>query len=259
MNPLQLFLLTLVVAGSGGAGQDGATCSPTCTQHRPRVIDPTDCHRYYTCNVDGRPSDHSVPCGTGERFDQLTEECVPDDGCIPSCDAAAAACHYTCDAAGDLLTDPFDCNTYYYCHNDDKLGPFICPEERPFFNGRFCVEDAASCCRDSCVAYCFSNSIQIPDPLDCGMYYMCLEEGFPWEEYHFQCGPGKVMDAREGKCRPGDQCQPLCGQQRALQMAAIEEELNKIGERALANGLSEDTEARAAREEEQRYKASGST
>ncbi|XP_042220393.1 uncharacterized protein LOC121865135 isoform X1 [Homarus americanus] len=231
----RLLHLLLVLCTGGTLGQD--PCTPDCSNMDPQdmVEDPNDCHRYYICLQEGHPSDHSIPCPAEHRFTSTYGDCVPDDGCTPSCTTPVStttsrACHYTCNSEGDLLTDPFDCNSYYLCHADGQSGPYICPEDRPYFNGQFCVENIESCCRDPCVVFCYPNNIQIPDPLDCRRFYICVEEGSPYEDHHYDCKPGMVMDPGVGVCVAGNYCQPQCTAQQAQVMAAMEEKLQKIAD-----------------------------
>lgn len=108
------------------------------------------------------------------------------------------------------MGDPFDCSVYYRCESQRLVGPLLCPDDAPHFNGKRCAEDQSQCCRHPCVPLCWAKGIQIPDPYNCSMYYICAEEGEPSAELYFPCRPDDVFDAAAGQCVPGTECTKSC-------------------------------------------------
>ncbi|XP_071513111.1 uncharacterized protein [Panulirus ornatus] len=253
----RLPLLWLAVCAGLAAGQN-PSCKPDCTGKEAHewTVDPTDCHQYYICMWGGRPTDHVLRCPRDHKFDPTHNDCVPDDGCTPSCTTTTTStCHYECGGDNDLLTNPFDCSAYYLCETDQKHGPFFCPSDRPYFNGRYCVESDGACCRETCVPYCMEGNIQIPDPLDCQSFYICLEKGLASTELHFECKAGMVMDEGKGRCVTRDHCDPVCTAQASKRVEEIAYELEEIAShKDAANDPPYADVAKTV--EETRYKAS---
>ncbi|KAK7067895.1 hypothetical protein SK128_023094 [Halocaridina rubra] len=137
-------------------------------------------------------------------------------------------CHLSCNGEHDLLTDPFDCSGFYYCTKTGIDGPYLCPEDRPFFNGVHCTTDMTSCCHPKCLPYCPHEGIEVEDPLDCNSYYICVEEGLPGEEVHFQCGLGRVYIATVGRCVKGRTCTNVCNPQDTLDLHKAVDELIEL-------------------------------
>lgn len=184
-------------------------CAPDCTNKGPgeMVVDPNDCTRFYFCLTDEMPSDSSVPCEEGHIFDSSSGSCVPGTDCVSIC--SSKKCSYVCDDNLEVVSDPLNCGQYYFCLPSGVEGPILCPNDRPFFNGETCV-NKYECCSNPCVPHCAAAGSQIPDPKNCSMFYVCLEEGPPSEGLHFPCPPGTNFDVMVGFCYEGATCQFLC-------------------------------------------------
>ncbi|XP_071544996.1 peritrophin-48-like [Panulirus ornatus] len=186
------------------------SCEPDCSSYQPGafVEDPLNCTQFYLCLQDGMPSDHTIPCQSGHVFDPESMSCVTGADCIPSC--YPVYCHITCNGTYDIISNPLNCNQYYFCVPGQIEGPLNCPPDRPFFDGESCIADDSHCCQNLCLPFCFYKNYEIPDPLDCNKYYICLEEGMADEALHFSCPPGENFDLPAGRCVPGAKCNVLC-------------------------------------------------
>ena len=198
-----------------------ATCKPDCTGKNPgdKVEDPKDCRNYYICMSSG-PTDHTLSCGAVNHFDPELGECASGTACFPSC--VLPPCHLTCTDNIDLISDPFDCSMYYVCLAGGVVGEsYRCPNDKPYFDGKFCVGNEDTCCSELCTPYCYSYVVQAPDPKNCTKYYICEHEGQPDESHHFSCGKHEVFDVSVGRCVKGAQCKTLCGDERVVHVPPV--------------------------------------
>lgn len=171
--------------------------------------DPKNCTNYYLCMAMELPTDSPLPCPSGNVFDPSKSECVAGSSCTPSCHPPP--CDMTCSYDGDLISHPFNCSVYYECSNGSVAGePFTCPSELPYFDGENCTSDAATCCDDLCTPYCYPGDIEIPDPVDCTSFYICLAEGLAEQQYHNKCPYNELFDVVSGRCRQMIECLILC-------------------------------------------------
>ncbi|XP_045119430.1 uncharacterized protein LOC123509290 [Portunus trituberculatus] len=207
MNTLQFFIAALLVHTAAGITAAGH-CLPDCSGHNAGdfVADPYNCTQFYVCLADELPSDHPVPCVSGHFENgicQGTEDCTPQ--CLPS------LCHMTCNEPLDLISEPTACSIYYVC--DAALHPtqeLRCPFNKPYFDGKLCTTDSDACCSDLCTPYCHPGFVQIPDPLDCLWYYICIETGAPNPALHYKCDDGMVFNIGSGRCEYFATCVTLC-------------------------------------------------
>lgn len=186
-------------------------CDPNCHGHAAGdlVEDPRNCNQYYICLADESTTDHALVCENG-HFDTGLSECVPGEACTPTC--PPIICQVACTGPGDIIANPIECGQYYLCDAAlNAIGPYECPIETPFFNGKNCVADDTQCCQIQCTPYCNPGDIQIIDPLDCTKYYICVDEGNPLETNHFSCPDGENFDIASSKCKEGATCITLCG------------------------------------------------
>ncbi|ROT65560.1 peritrophin-44-like protein [Penaeus vannamei] len=204
------FPMLVILAGACASAVNCLeVCAPDCTGKAPgeRVVDPKDCTQYYYCLVGEMPTDSPVPCEEGHVFDTATGSCVSGTDCTDLC--SSKECNYVCNDNLEVVSDPLNCGQYYFCLPSGEEGPIYCPDDRPFFNGETCV-NTYECCSDPCAPYCVAPGSQIPDPKNCSMFYVCLEEGPPSEDLHFSCPDGANFDVTVGFCFEGAQCQFLC-------------------------------------------------
>ncbi|XP_071544989.1 uncharacterized protein [Panulirus ornatus] len=214
MNNRCLLLLLLLVALMAVcvAGMQRDACDPDCTGMLPgmMVSDPTDCAKFYVCLADGLPSDESYSCLSG-YFNPVTQDC---SGTSPICPnlCTPKQCQMTCKTPPQYIADPKDCRKFYVCTGVSVLGPFDCPPENPLYGGTHCGNDSTKCCSDLCYPYCFEANVNIPDPLNCTMYYGCRATGAVEEGWHFPCPGGENFDIPSGECTSGASCTVLCGE-----------------------------------------------
>ncbi|KAB7506694.1 hypothetical protein Anas_05079 [Armadillidium nasatum] len=106
---------------------------------------------------------------------------LPDDPCIDPWTA--------CSNANVLLYkvyDPMDCHKYYQCIKDSEGN--ILPTDNPlscdagqYFNyaeQNCATEDipcSKACINNDCLFSCSSSDGNIADPLDCGIFYVCID------------------------------------------------------------------------------------
>ncbi|XP_053632548.1 uncharacterized protein [Cherax quadricarinatus] len=202
-----IFLISLAVVSTAGMLY-ADSCTPDCTGKNAgdKVADPLSCSNYYICLWDDTPSDHPFPCDAGMIFGP-DGNCVSGTDCTPSCEVSV--CPITCNSTYSMISDPFDCSTYYICLPSD-IPALTCPSDTPYFNGETCVKDIGVCCQVSCTPYCGPGIVEAPDPLDCSRYYLCLEEGVPNPGYHYQCNSGENFSLQAGRCVAGAPCKTLC-------------------------------------------------
>ncbi|XP_069179291.1 uncharacterized protein [Procambarus clarkii] len=211
----QLLLVSLSVALVAAllCGFAAGNCEPFCPSPPPptrMVADPLDCTRYYLClGDDNLPSDSSIACPTGESFDPTTFACKFQLSCLPSCDLQF--CHLQCNTAVMNIFDPNNCSIFYQCVGGLPIGPFVCPVHLPYFDGQSCGTDKSTCCSDPCLAYCFEEDMEIPDPHDCTRYYICTGTGPATEKEHQTCSSGSNFDVSTGRCVAGAPCNIPCG------------------------------------------------
>ncbi|XP_050707549.1 peritrophin-44-like [Eriocheir sinensis] len=213
-------LMLMMVLPRGGSALEVsisplASCDPDCTgmDNGDKVVDPQNCTNYYYC-INGQPADHPNSCGNTSHFDPATLECVADPECKPVCGGGGSGCAITCNATTTVVANLFNCSTYYFC---TPGGPVWaeCSAEFPYFDGRSCTYDKSVCCSPYCDPYCDgSDFTMVPDPSDCGSFYVCDEgvEGEPGEEFKYPCGDGKYFNISLGNCEAGDpnSCTTLC-------------------------------------------------
>lgn len=192
---------------SSGATSD---CAVNCTgvETGTKFADPEDCRNFYICLEDGEPSDMPVACENSLYFDVSSSSC--SDTAPASCEPCNY-CHSRCEPGiTDLIADPMDCQKYYVCLALDNIIPATC-ENNTYFNGSSCVDDDTVCC-NPCAVYCPRGGIEIYDPQDCNMYYLCESEGYPTENYHFLCPDDKpFFDRKTFRCIDSDDvCENPC-------------------------------------------------
>lgn len=193
---------------SAGVVVSGDECSLSCEGKEPGewVADPYNCTQFYLCLEDGSPSDHPLPCDQG-HFEDGT--CQGQSLCDPPC--ITGYCDIVCKRPLHYIADRFDCSIYYLCSvSNDALGPYTCPEDKPFFNGQSCTADQDKCCKRDCMPYCNATNTQIIDPTDCHNYYICLELGPAHPDYLFFCTNGWGFDIASGHCSQDAHCEVLC-------------------------------------------------
>ncbi|XP_050707548.1 spore coat protein SP70-like [Eriocheir sinensis] len=192
-----------------------ASCEPDCTGMATgdKVVDPKNCTNYYFC-FNGQPAPHPNSCGNTSHFDPATLECVAGTDCEPVCGGGGSGCAITCNATTTVVANLFDCSTYYFC---TPGGPVLaeCSADFPYFDGSSCTYDESVCCSPYCDVNCDGSALAIvPDPKDCGSFYVCEEgvEGDPGEEFKYSCGAGKYFNIALGNCEAGDpnSCTTLC-------------------------------------------------
>ncbi|XP_050707552.1 uncharacterized protein LOC126992789 isoform X3 [Eriocheir sinensis] len=192
-----------------------ASCDPDCTGMATgdKVVDPQNCTNYYFC-FNGQPALHPNSCGDDSHFDPATLECVAGTECESVCGGGGSGCAITCNATTTVVANLFDCSTYYFC---TPSGPVLaeCSADFPYFDGSTCTHDESVCCSPYCDPYCDgSDFTMVPDPKDCGSFYVCDEgvEGEPGEEFKYPCGDGKYFNIALGNCEAGDpnSCTTLC-------------------------------------------------
>ncbi|XP_042208956.1 peritrophin-48-like [Homarus americanus] len=188
---------------------DQDNCSPVCLHKNPldKVPDPMNCTNYYICLGDDMPADHSVPCESGNIFDNKTNECISGTDCDPIC--KPLFCPITCNGTYSLISDPFRCDQYYICIPGGVQGPITCQPDRPYFDGKACVKSKEVCCEVPCI-HIVTREIYRSLPTDCHMYYICTAEGPVDPNLHFTCPSGDVFDYQVGRCVKGDKCTTLC-------------------------------------------------
>ncbi|XP_047486151.1 uncharacterized protein LOC125037161 isoform X2 [Penaeus chinensis] len=73
------------------------------------------------------------------------------------------------------------------------------------------TNEAASSCSPTCTGEL--PGILVPDPVNCGRYYVCLQDGLP-SDFPFECDDGKHFDSGTKTCTDGafpcDLCEPKC-------------------------------------------------
>ncbi|XP_042208909.1 uncharacterized protein LOC121857102 [Homarus americanus] len=205
---LSIILSLAVVCSLGMVTDDSCTVDCMGKNALDKVADPYNCSNYYICLGDDMATDHPVPCPVANIFD--TGKCMTGDPstCEPTC--KPPECPITCNGSLSMISDPFDCTQYYICIPGGVQGPIPCPSDREFFDGANCVKSKEVCCEVPCIPYCHPGDIQIVDPTDCHMYYICTAEGPVDPNLHFTCPSGDVFDYQVGRCVKGDKCTTLC-------------------------------------------------
>ncbi|XP_042242038.1 uncharacterized protein LOC121879448 [Homarus americanus] len=130
--------------------------------------------------------------------------------------------------AGDKVRDPTDCTKYYVCINaGGQLIPSTEPEDCT--DGDYFEYHRSRCepisgapvnfCSplcNPCVPYCEHAGQLTPDPFDCSIYYVCLDDGHllqqdcPYDAGYFNFRTGDCVDDDSvcyGYC---DICKPHC-------------------------------------------------
>lgn len=190
------------------------TCDPQkdCAKAKPGdlVPDPKNCYNYYVCvsTAGGvTSSDTSFACPDGQYFDTTSAKCA--DETTPCQSVCGGQCSLSCSEALDVLGFPGNCSKYYVCIFGGGRVLTECPVETPYFNGENCTTNSATCC-DFCSATCDQIGVQIPDPLDCRSYYVCVQTGPANPDYRGTCDHGQIFDSNLGECTAGTTCTPLC-------------------------------------------------
>ncbi|XP_045119406.1 probable chitinase 10 [Portunus trituberculatus] len=218
MRSLQRFM---VVVGHGVVAD---SCLPDCTGHSflDKVADPNNCTNYYVCFGDGIESDHPLPCGEGEYFDDTANQCdvMPSPPCTNKCDGSSGdslGCTVTCTfttTGSDLeVVSDIDCSKYYVCFAGSAQGPFTCPADHPYFDGpsKTCGDDPTTCCNKICKPHCPEKDKVVPDPNNCRRFYFCTEDdAVPDEIYGFDCPVGKNFNLQLGECTSDAECVKIC-------------------------------------------------
>nr|XP_045600708.1 peritrophin-1-like [Procambarus clarkii] len=206
-----LLTVTLAVVCAVGTLQQDS-CLPDCTGKNPldKVPDPLNCTNYYICINDGTPADHALACPSDNFFDPEELDCfpAPPEGCQAAC--PSPGCLVTCNGSYSMISDAFNCSTYYVCIEGVPDIEFTCPSEDPYFDGVSCVSDKDACCKVSCVPYCQTGVVQALDPTDCTKCYLCPQEGPVDPSLHFTCDIEEHFDYQSGQCVAGSSCTSLC-------------------------------------------------
>ncbi|XP_045600706.2 peritrophin-48-like [Procambarus clarkii] len=210
MIKYSLLIIALAVVSTAWMVQKDA-CEPDCSGKKQldQVPDPLNCTNYYICLADNIPSDHSVPCLNGQHFDPVDPKCKNGTACTPTC--VPPDCPITCNGSFSLISDPFDCGTYYICVSGQVSNALHCNPDT-YFNGENCVSNKEVCCTVSCDPYCHPGIVQTPDPTDCTKYYICTQTGPVNPSFHFTCGSEQYFDYRIGRCAAGTSCTNFCSE-----------------------------------------------
>ncbi|XP_050707543.1 fibrillin-1-like isoform X3 [Eriocheir sinensis] len=192
-----------------------ASCEPDCTgtDSGDKVADPQNCTNYYLC-FSGQPLDHPNSCGSTSHFDPDAHDCVAGTECEPVCGGGGSGCAITCYENLSVVSNPFDCHTYYICNPTEPV-LVRCSDEYPFFDGTDCTKDDTFCCPPYCGVNCDGGAtVMVPDPDDCGLFYVCEDgvQGYPGDDHHYKCGDGHYFNITLGNCEEGDpnSCTTLC-------------------------------------------------
>ncbi|XP_050707555.1 uncharacterized protein LOC126992789 isoform X6 [Eriocheir sinensis] len=213
-------LMLMMVLPRGGSALEVpisplVSCEPDCTgmANGDKVVDPKNCTNYYFC-FNGQPAPHPNSCGDTSHFDPATHKCAPGGVCEPVCGGGGSGCAITCDETMTVVANLFDCSTYYFC---TPGGPALmqCSADFPYFDGSSCTHDESVCCSPYCDVICDGSGFaMVPDPKDCGSFYVCDKgvEGDPGEDFKYSCGAGKYFNIALGNCETGDpnSCTTLC-------------------------------------------------
>ncbi|XP_063615192.1 mucin-2-like [Penaeus indicus] len=150
---------------------------------------------------------------TGNQIHSDQKGCTPDGAGVPSFQEGRALtpCHFTCRDSLEMINDKSSCNAFHLCLPDGPLGPITCPGNTYFhWESQTCVEDSGVCCSVSCTPMCTSVGVQIPDPIDCARFYVCVETGQPSEDVHLTCPSGTFFDAETHRCLADVECEAVC-------------------------------------------------
>ena len=194
-------------------------CDPPadCAGKQPAdlVDDQNDCHKFYVCIADGKPTDVSFSCGEGMHFEfgNCTEGADCQNKCDDSSDLGSADnCKLECEANLDFINHKTDCNTYFICLPGGDTQALNCPPELPYFDSaaKNCTTDQSKCCL-GCDYTCTDTVEEIADPYDCHSFYTCMgTAGKPDEKFHGTCPTGMIFDAAAHNCAEGETCENTC-------------------------------------------------
>lgn len=178
-------------------------CEPVCEENcTPGTLipDPHDCHNYYSCLEGCIPTDFAFTCPEGEKFDVNDEKCKTDDGSVV-CGTCVAPCRYDCREGEGFAAIRGVCGEYYFCGLDVPVKIYCDDPDKPYFDGRNCVEDENRCC-DKCEVYCSVQYTETEDPTSCNHFYYCKEAGFPTLEDRYECPDGERFSNVTYSCMP---------------------------------------------------------
>ncbi|KAK3871818.1 hypothetical protein Pcinc_023067 [Petrolisthes cinctipes] len=193
----------------------GQSCVPNCTDYNAgeRIPDPKNCRQFYTCLLDGEPSDVSFPCDEGFIFDWNVRDCLDETDPTVVCELCMPTCQFQCpgDGEGTVVADLTYCNKYYVCGTSPDPIPVVC-DMGYYFDGGVCQEDPDLCC-NSCLAFCYEAFTEVADPTDCTKFYFCREKlSYPLADDIRQCPEGEIFNPPKGHCvaEEGTECHQPC-------------------------------------------------
>ncbi|CAL4149484.1 unnamed protein product [Meganyctiphanes norvegica] len=145
-----------------------------------KAVDTSDCKKFFLCTGDGSMLPDPFACPEEDGFlcfDSATGECSDvEAACDVACALTAPSCTSECTVLGDNTADLTNCNRHYLCLGDSTAGKIelYCPDERPHFNGKECVNDKSQCCNCH-VGTCENTGELLADPQNCHAFYACAD------------------------------------------------------------------------------------
>ncbi|KAK4300996.1 hypothetical protein Pmani_026840 [Petrolisthes manimaculis] len=120
-----------------------ANCVPACKFESvgpSQLAHRTDCNKYYLYDGIGQPKE--LFCPTNSYFNGDTCTSDPNECCAP--------CLVYCESKDIYVSDPLDCNRFYYCQEDayfpEELDLFACPVGEFYSTfSRQCTTEDSSC------------------------------------------------------------------------------------------------------------------
>ncbi|XP_045123571.1 uncharacterized protein LOC123511611 [Portunus trituberculatus] len=224
-------------------------CQPVCLVPDSWLADPTDCRYFYVCHFlrDVIPEPKRIRCPSNRPvFDQTLGRCSAGGVCKVFCNESTPisipdmspepSCHPKCLIPNTRVPDPSDCKHYYVCMLMGTLTPqpirSRCPDAKPFFDSskNICVEktecklpcpltdatipsplESPGVANDPCSPRCVESQTIVPDPRDCGHYYVC--DGSPITATKMKCPSHQpYFDTATTSCSQVNTCKNTCGQ-----------------------------------------------
>lgn len=132
-----------------------------------------------------------------------------DNQCLQLCQTECT------DYSFEKIPDYNDCSSFYLCLPGGNKSHHKCPEKKPYFDGSECRKESYVCCGccDECTPFCKDQYTEVADPYDCRSYFICMQTGYPKDEYRYTCEEGKYFDASTGRCKHEyhwEKCKPKC-------------------------------------------------
>lgn len=185
-------------------------CSPSCKfdcQDYQPSAHRSDCTKYYVCDPEGMIerscTDPTKPFWDGAQCQEVEENCC--DPCIAYCSKE-----------GTRIADPFNCQQYYDCTDDDYF-PRTFQAISCYPGTYFSVAEGMCSSDSSCLQVCDAVGAVCPQfqcPTDgygaypvcnnrcCELYYNCDYFGMTVDS----CNPGLVFDPDNGVCVTEEEC-----------------------------------------------------